>query len=427
MSANPGPGNGRIAHVSHFLSPKRGGVESYIDNASLAFAALGHDVEQIGPAYARDRPRSANPLLRDPRVVQYRFPELTTTRSKNPATAHIPRFLTARNDRDVAFYKSALGPMINHLAPEFVFAHMVGPSLAQALLELAPHSRCYFLPHIPYLQTGEERPLAMKEAIELDGWHAVLSQADWHTGHILDVASPSAPVLCVPPPTDIPTFANPARHGRIDDMRKPGELWLLSPSRINDWKGQTDLVRSLPYFLDKGVDIHLVIPASDEFARLTSSGSDDEIALRKLVNDMGLHDRVHFMELSGPTMAQAMHSVDVVVVTSRQGNGLMGENACTVATETLATGTPLAITKWGGPAGYMKDGYNGATIDISDDPTVVPADRIFDAVMRAHAQRDQFAVTGPRTAALYSPEVFTDKMSRAMGLARIPAFELDSL
>lgn len=108
----------------------------------------------------------------------------------------------------------------------------------------------------------------------------------------------------------------------------------------------------------------------------------DRREMRELIASLGLEQTVHIEHGAGPDdVAEAMRRCAFVVVSSTRR-----ETFCSVAAEALACGTPLVVTRCGGPEEFVTEG-DGVMVE-ADDPSALAA-----GLLRARAERDRFDPT----------------------------------
>jgi glycosyltransferase involved in cell wall biosynthesis len=110
----------------------------------------------------------------------------------------------------------------------------------------------------------------------------------------------------------------------------------------------------------------------------------DRAEIDDLVRSLGLTDAVRFVEGSdAPAVAEAMRRCGFVVVSSGAGR----ETFCSVAAESLACGTPLVVTRCGGPEEFVtpEDGVMVAADDVQ---------ALADGILEAMGRRGSFDAKG---------------------------------
>jgi teichuronic acid biosynthesis glycosyltransferase TuaC len=108
----------------------------------------------------------------------------------------------------------------------------------------------------------------------------------------------------------------------------------------------------------------------------------DRREIDALIDELGLRSALTIVEGSdAPAVAEAMRRCSLVVVSSGKGR----ETFCSVASEALACGTPLVVTRCGGPEEFVGP-EDGVMID-ADDPAAMTAG-ILTALERRHEFRE---------------------------------------
>jgi glycosyltransferase involved in cell wall biosynthesis len=158
--------------------------------------------------------------------------------------------------------------------------------------------------------------------------------------------------------------------------------WHAEPSdaltwTIASWNNWRELKR-----LDLIISAFAQVAAAQPSARLVIAGPvpDDQLsAARTRLNEAACDDRVHF---AGPLDRGAIRdlaaSCDVCVVASDH------ETFGIPASEALAAGRPIIVTRCGGPESFVREGRNGFTVPTDD------AAALADALFRFAADRSQF-------------------------------------
>lgn len=105
----------------------------------------------------------------------------------------------------------------------------------------------------------------------------------------------------------------------------------------------------------------------------------DRQEMHELIDTLGVSDAIQIETgADPPAVAEAMRRCTLVVVSSRRR-----ETFCSVAAEALGCGTPLAITRCGGPEEFFEPG-DGVMVD-ADDPEALAS-----AILEVRARRDGF-------------------------------------
>lgn len=166
----------------------------------------------------------------------------------------------------------------------------------------------------------------------------------------------------------------------------PYERWdpdlLLFVGMVRHVKGLDVLVRSLGAVARVRPSVRLQVVGAEGFMR---AHRKDEIAVRQLVAELGVVDRVEWSDAATPLqVAAAMRRAAVLVVPSRR------ETFCSVAVEALASGTPVVATRCGGPEEFMSDELG--RLVPAEDPAAL-ADAIVDVLAR-RASFDRVSLRG---------------------------------
>jgi len=110
------------------------------------------------------------------------------------------------------------------------------------------------------------------------------------------------------------------------------------------------------------------------------SYAGDRRELEALIDELGLRSALTIVEGADPAaVAEAMRRCSLVVVSSGKGR----ETFCSVAAEALACGTPLVVTRCGGPEEFVGP-KDGVTIE-ADDPAAMTA-----GILTALERRQEF-------------------------------------
>jgi glycosyltransferase involved in cell wall biosynthesis len=113
--------------------------------------------------------------------------------------------------------------------------------------------------------------------------------------------------------------------------------------------------------------------------------ASDRRELLALISSLGINSMVHIENgLDPPAVAEAMRRCAFVVVSSTRR-----ETFCSVAAEALACGTPLIMTRCGGPEEFV--GPADAVMVEPDNP-----DAFAEGILQAMQRRDKFWAEGAR-------------------------------
>jgi glycosyltransferase involved in cell wall biosynthesis len=179
----------------------------------------------------------------------------------------------------------------------------------------------------------------------------------------------------------------------------PPEPWrwrLLYLGRVDPRKGVELAVRALALLPDE--------------ARLTICGGGDAEhleALRAIARELGLEDRVDFVERPRDQVAATYAAADAVLFPV-----LWSEPWGLVPLEAMAVGRPVVATTRGGQSEYLEDGVNCLVFDPGEGPGALAR-----AVQRLAADeelRDRLRTGGSQTAATYTEEQYNRAIEGAL-------------
>ena len=155
--------------------------------------------------------------------------------------------------------------------------------------------------------------------------------------------------------------------------RDPDEL--LYVGLIRKFKRVDILLRALAEVRRAAPGVRLRILSADAYRAY----GRDRREMRTLIAELGLADAVRVENgADPPEVAEAMRRCALVVVSSTRR-----ETFCSVAAEALACGTPLAITRCGGPEEFVTPD-DGVMVD-ADDPAALAA-----AILRVRERRERY-------------------------------------
>jgi glycosyltransferase involved in cell wall biosynthesis len=128
--------------------------------------------------------------------------------------------------------------------------------------------------------------------------------------------------------------------------------------------------------------LHLRLVLADAFRAYAT----DRREIRALISSLGIDSMVRIENgLDPPAVAEAMRRCAFVVVSSTRR-----ETFCSVAAEALACGTPLIMTRCGGPEEFVSPA--DAVMVEPDNPDAFAA-----GILQAMQQRDKFWAEGDRS------------------------------
>jgi glycosyltransferase involved in cell wall biosynthesis len=162
-------------------------------------------------------------------------------------------------------------------------------------------------------------------------------------------------------------------------QRDPQEL--LYVGAVRKVKRVDVLLRALAKVREALPGLRLRLVSADAFRAYAS----DRREIRALISSLGINSMVRIENgLDPPAVAEAMRRCAFVVVSSTRR-----ETFCSVAAEALACGTPLIMTRCGGPEEFV--GPSDAVMVEPDNP-----DAFAEGILQAMQQRDKFWVEAAR-------------------------------
>jgi teichuronic acid biosynthesis glycosyltransferase TuaC len=221
-----------------------------------------------------------------------------------------------------------------------------------------------------------DREPAVRRQVEaaLPGIARVTAVSDVLRRNIEEIVQGRVPVDVLPNVVDDDVFV-PAVAGEATDPNQ-----LLFVGTIRHVKGLDLLVRALALVAPRWPDVHLAI-AGGAFYRTYAR---DEQAVRALVHELGLTQRVRFLgERTSLDVAREMRRSVMLVVPSRR------ETFSLVTAEALACGTPVVATRCGGPEELLTPELGRLVANES-------VEALADGIMTLHAERHRFDGTSMR-------------------------------
>lgn len=242
---------------------------------------------------------------------------------------------------------------------DLIHAHIVHPEGVLA----ARLGRRYDVPvvvseHAMWKPWLDDYPLVRREVLSaLDDIQIISVPSQALRRQVQEIAPGEVETRLLPNVIDERIFTPPDSP----DDRDPNRL--LFVGTVRRVKGLDVLVRALPQVFDRHPDAHLRV-VGEPFRR---SYREDERAVRGLVDEMGLGDRVEFVGGRPPEgVAEEMRRAAALVVPSRR------ESFATVVAEALACGTPVVATRCGGPEEILTE-ETGLLAPTEDPPALADA------------------------------------------------------
>jgi glycosyltransferase involved in cell wall biosynthesis len=191
----------------------------------------------------------------------------------------------------------------------------------------------------------------------------------------------------LPNVVDGETFTLPATHAR-----RGGLLFVGLVRRV---KGLDILLRALAQLRDQGLALPLTVLAAPAII----SYRRDAAEIDALIRELRLESLVTFRYGAPPAdVAQAMQAAALVVIPSRR------ETFCSVAGEALACGTPVVVTRCGGPEEFVTE-QDGVLVPIENPQALA------DAIRDSHGALDRFDRPAMRRRILnrFSPQAIGER------------------
>jgi glycosyltransferase involved in cell wall biosynthesis len=149
-----------------------------------------------------------------------------------------------------------------------------------------------------------------------------------------------------------------SRSGALDALMPvaPGRRIIGHVGRLSPEKGQALAIRALPAILSR-------VPGA--FLVLAGAGPDEE-RLRRLVTELSLEGRVHFLG-HRDDVTQVFAALDLLVLSSDT------EGLPNVVLEAMALGVPVVATAVGGTPELVTDGLTGRLVPKGDEAALASA------------------------------------------------------
>jgi L-malate glycosyltransferase len=179
-----------------------------------------------------------------------------------------------------------------------------------------------------------------------------------YTARSVRAAAPGAHLEVVHNPVDLARW-DPARIDRARARARLGDagerrLLLGVVAQLSPWKGQGTAIEALRLLREEGRDVHLLLIGSAKFVASATRFDNHAYvaALRALIDDAGLHDRVSWLG-EREDVPELVRALDILLLPSEEepfGRALI---------EAMALGVPVLATRVGGPPEIIEDGREG--------------------------------------------------------------------
>lgn len=205
----------------------------------------------------------------------------------------------------------------------------------------------------------------------------------------------------VPPGVDHAFFSPGDRSGARRALQLEDHPTVLFVGRIQPLKGLTIAVRALA--LSEHHDAQLVVVGGPS----GSEGPAELAEVRRIIAELGLHERVHFIDPQPHHLLSTHYrAADVVVVPSRS------ESFGLVALEAAACGVPVVAAAVGGLRSLVEPGVTGFLVD-SRSPSAFA--REIDEVLSDPPRAERMGASAARLANRYAWSTTAGRLRRLYG------------
>jgi phosphatidylinositol alpha-1,6-mannosyltransferase len=337
----------RILLVTNDFPPRRGGIQSYLENLVDELVAAGeHTLTVYAPkwkesqAYDRQAAQVGYEVVRHP----------TTLMVPEPAVARRMRRLIEQREIDTVWFGAAaplalLSPLARDAGASRVIASTHGHEVGWSMLPVA-------------------RSALRRIGNDVD---VVTYVSQYTRGRFASAFGPRAALEHLAPGVDIERFepnsvARAELRARYGLGNRPVVVCL---SRLVPRKGQDMLIRALPAVRERVDGAALVIVGGGPYRE----------TLHRLAREFGVSDHVVFTDGVPSEELAAHHAMaDVFAMPCRtRGAGLDVEGLGIVFLEASATGVPVVAGRSGGAPESVRDGETGLVVDGWDVGAVAAA------------------------------------------------------
>jgi len=183
----------------------------------------------------------------------------------------------------------------------------------------------------------------------------VIANSDFTRNELLKLGVKPNRIALISPGVDLKRF----RPGlEVSDLRASlgltkGQKLILSLGRLSRRKGFDQVIRSLPFLVDKGINAYYAIIGIGE----------DHGYLISVARDIGVSDRLHMLgHVSSDDLPRWFNAADVFAMPNRNINGDT-EGFGMVFLEAAACGKPAVAGHAGGTGDAVADGMTGLRVD----------------------------------------------------------------
>ena len=324
----------RILLVTNDFPPRRGGIQSYLEELVDHLVAAGtHTLTVYAPKWkgAEDFDRAAAyEVVRHPGTLMLPV----------PSVADRMRELIKKRDADSVWFGAAaplalMAPLARDAGAGRVIASTHGHEVGWSMLPVARTA-------LRRIGTGTD---------------VVTYVSDYTRGRFASAFGPDAALEHLPPGVDTDRFApDEVARAELRARYRLGERpVVVCLSRLVPRKGQDMLIRAMPAIRERVPGAALVIVGGGPYLS----------SLRKLAHSFGIAEHVVFTEGVPGDELPAHHALaDVFAMPCRtRGAGLDVEGFGIVFLEASATGVPVVAGRSGGAPETVRDGETGLVVD----------------------------------------------------------------
>src|SRR6201991_242075 len=324
----------RVLLVTNDFPPRRGGIQSYLQNLVDHLVAAGtHTLSVYAPKW-----KGAEQFDREAPYEVERHP--TTLMLPVPTVSGRMRKLIERHNADTVWFRAAaplalMAPLARDAGADRVIASTHGHEVGWSMLPVARSA---------LRRIG-------------DGTDVVTYVSRYTRGRFASAFGPRAALEYLPPGVDVDRFA-PDAAARIE-MRSRYRLGerpvIVCLSRLVPRKGQDMLIRALPAIRERVDGAALVIVGGGPYLE----------ALQRLARDADVTEHVVFTGGVPGGELPAHHAMaDVFAMPCRtRGAGLDVEGFGIVFLEASSSGVPVVAGRSGGAPEAVRDGETGVVVD----------------------------------------------------------------
>ncbi len=333
--------------MTNDFPPRRGGIQSYLENLVGGLVATGaHSVTVYAPKWKGDG--DYDHRSSDAGVEVVRHP--TSLMIPEPSVARRMRRLIARHDVDTVWFGAAaplalLSPLARDAGASRVLASTHGHEVGWSMLPLARNA---------LRRIGNDADVV-----------TFISQ--YTRSRFAAAFGPAAALEPLAPGVDTDRFEpDPVARAELRARYGLGDRpVVVCVSRLVPRKGQDMLIRALPAVRERVPGTRLVIVGGGPYR--------DE--LRRLAHGFGVSEHVVFTEGVPAEELPAHHAMaDVFAMPCRtRGSGLDVEGLGIVYLEASATGVPVVAGNSGGAPESVVDGETGLVVDGWDVGAIAAA------------------------------------------------------